>query len=652
VTSRNTDPPFPQRSILTAFPVLYALASPFVALSSTLIRRGGLVLLAMGLLGIGGFSGNYAHAQPADSTQLRRYRMADTRLQAGKYKEAIKILESLHQESPGNPSFYRKLKDAYESVKRYDDALRLVESRLNDNPSPSLLSEKARLLYQKGAEKKAASTWDQAIRLAPDRAPTYRIVYQTLVEVRRFRQAIDVLQKARNTLNNEAIFRTELAYLYGLDGQHGNAMREYVALLEQSPARLALVRNRLQTFVEQGEGINASVEVLREAVEDHPLNPAYRELLAWLYMKTNDYEAAYDVYRALDRLQQRKGKALFSFAQKAADADEYAVATTAFEAILERHADAPVAPKAQRALGDTYRQWAKDKGATSSPRPDSTTRYDTARSAYRTFLKNHPKHEAFPTVLAQLGTLELDVYRDLEAAQSTLERVVSSYPKTSAANEARYDLGRIALLQGNFERARLLFTRLAKRLRSGDLADQARFELARLQFYQGKFDAARTRAEATSANTSSDVTNDAIELSVLIQENQGPDSLNTPLRLYANAQFRARQHRYTEAAAQLDSLLQTHGRHSLADEAQFRRAEVALAQGDTSAAITAFEQLSKQHPRSPHADRSLYQLGELYEKMGKATTAVEVYNRLLTEYPKSLLASDARSRLRALRTRG
>ena len=645
-------PPFPQRSILTAFPVLYALASPFVAFSSTLIRRGGLVLLAMGLLGIGGFSGNYAHAQPADSTQLRRYRMADTRLQAGKYKEAIKILESLHQESPDNPSFYRKLKDAYESVKRYDDALRLVESRLNDNPSPSLLSEKARLLYQKGAEKKAASTWDQAIRLAPDRATTYRIVYQTLVEVRRFRQAIDVLQKARNTLNNEAIFRTELAYLYGLDGQHGNAMREYVALLEQSPARLALVRNRLQTFVEQGEGINASVEVLREAVEDHPLNPAYRELLAWLYMKTNDYEAAYDVYRALDRLQQRKGKALFSFAQKAADADEYAVATTAFEAILERHADAPVAPKAQRALGDTYRQWAKDKGATSSPRPDSTTRYDAARSAYRTFLKNHPKHEAFPTVLAQLGTLELDVYRNLETAQSTLERVVSSYPKTSAANEARYDLGRIALLQGNFERARLLFTRLAKRLRSGDLADQARFELARLQFYQGKFDAARTRAEATSANTSSDVTNDAIELSVLIQENQGPDSLNTPLRLYADAQLRARQHRYTEAAAQLDSLLQTHGRHALADEAQFRRAEVALAQGDTSVAITAFEQLSQQHPRSPHADRSLYQLGELYEKMGKATTAVEIYNRLLTEYPKSLLASDARSRLRALRTRG
>lgn len=591
-------------------------------------------------------------AQPADSSQLRRYRMADARLQAGKYEAAIQILESLYEESPGNPSFYRKLKDAYESVKRYDDALRLVESQTGDNPSPSLLSEKARLLYRKGDEETAAETWNRAIELNPDRPTTYRIVYQSLVEVRRFRQAIDILQQARKTLGNEAIFRTELAYLYALDGQHDDAMREYVALLEEAPGRLALVRNRLQTFVEQGEGINASVKVLKTAVEDHPLNPAYRELLAWLYMKTDDYEAAYDVYRALDRLQQRKGMALFSFAQKATDADEYAVATQAFEAILERHSNATVAPKAQRALADTYRQWAESTEDASPAKPDSTTRYDAARSAYRTFLDRYPDHEAVPAVLAQLGTLQLDVYRDLDAAQSTLERVVSSHPKTSAANEARYDLGRIALLRGDLERARLLFNRLAERLRGGDLADKARFELALLQFYQGKFESARTRAKATSANTSSDVTNDAIELSVLIQENQGPDSLNIPLRLYARAQLRARQHRYDQAATHLDSLLQTHGRHALADNAQFRRAEVSLAQGDTSAAIAAFKQLPRRHPRSPHADRGLFRLGKLYEEMDRDTTALETYSRLLTEYPKSLLTSDARSRIRALRTRG
>ncbi len=592
-----------------------------------------------------------AHAQTADSTQLRRFRMADARLQAGEFEEAIQILESLYEETPKNSSFYRKLKEAYESVKRYDDALQLVEDQIGENPTPSLLSEKARLLYQKGAEKQANQTLEEAISLAPEQTSTYRIVYQTLAEIRRFKRAINILKQARETLGNDAVFRTELAYLFGLDGQHEEAMREYVVLLEQSPERIGLVRNRLQTFVEQGEGISSSITVLKEAVEEHPLNPAYRKLLAWLYMSTDEYKAAYDVYRALDRLQQQNGQALFSFAQKAADADRYAVATKAFEAILERHGEAEVAPKAQRALGDTYRQWAESKHGSSPTRLDSTSRYDAAREAYKTFLETYPEHDAYPKVLAQLGRLQLDVYRNLDAAESTLEEVVASFaPKSSSAKKARYDLGRIALLEGDFEQARVLFSRLAELVRSGDLADQARFELALLQFYQGEFDAALTRAKATSANTSSDVTNDAIDLSVLIQENKGPDSLNTALRLYAQAQFRTRQYRHDEALTHLDSLLQDHARHPLADDARFRRAVIYEARGDTTRAVQAYKELPQQHPRSPHADRSLYRLGELYEAQNKPTTAIEAYNRLLTDYPKSLLAGDARSRLRTLRT--
>jgi len=264
-------------------------------------------------------------------------------------------------------------------------------------------------------------------------------------------------------------------------------------------------------------------------------------------------------------------------------------------------------------------------------------------------LENYPTHNASPSVRATLGKLQLDVYRHLDAAQRTLKDVVSSHPEHAAANEARYDLGRVALLRDNLDRARLLFSRLSERLRSGDLADQARFELALLQYYQGSFEAARTQAEATSANTSADVTNDAIDLSVLIQENKGPDSLNTPLRQYARAQLDIRQHRYQKADARLDSLLQRYGRHSLADDARFRQAEVALAQGDTTTALQRYRALPQRHPRSPFADRSLFRLGTLYEAQGNPEQAAELYDRLLTEYPSSLLASDVRTRLRALR---
>ena len=603
----------------------------------------------MGLVGAVLVSASSVSAQPRDSTELRRFQRADAYLRNDQPEKAIGLLEGLYEQSPDNASFYRKLKDAYESVKRYEDAIRLVEDRIQADGSPQLLAEKARLLYQKGDEEAAARAWTAAIQRAPERRATYRVVYQSLVDVRRFRRAIEVLRTARSRLGNDGLFRVELAYLYGLDGQHREAMREYVALLEASPERLGLVRSRLQTFVEQGEGIEASTEVLRGAVEEHPLNAAYRELLAWLYMSTDDYEAAYDVYRALDRLQQSNGGRLYTFAQKAADADRFAVATTAFEAVLSRYPDAEVAPKARRALGDTYRRWAERNAPASALVADSSARYDSARAAYRSFLDAHPSHEAVPDVRADLGTLRLDVYRDFEAAQATLERVVSDHPSTTAADRARYDLGRLALMRGDLERARLLFSRLADRVRSGDLADRARFELALLPFYQGRFDAARSQAEASTADPSADVTNDAIELSVLVQENRGPDSLDTPLRHYATAKLRMRQHRYDDALARLDTLLRAHGRHALADQARFERARVHLARGDTAAARQSLQGLPRQHPRSPYADRSLFRLARLHEAQNQPERAIALYDRLLTQYPKSLLATDARSRLRSLR---
>ncbi|MFB6271274.1 MAG: tetratricopeptide repeat protein [Salinibacter sp.] len=605
---------------------------------------GGLFLLLVGLLGL---PPRPTHAQQADTTQLRRFQRANAYLQAGQDKKAIQLLKGLYEEAPRNTAFYRKLKKAYENLKRYDEALRLVEQRMGNTPTVALLSEKARLLYLKGDLQAANETWDRAVRLAPNQTQTYQTIYQTLVDLRHFRKAIDVLQKGRSTLEQPNAFRTQLAYLYGLDGQFAKAMQEYVQLLADAPQRVNYVQNRLRTFVEQGQGIAASIDVLQRTVRELPLNPAYRTLLAWLHMEQNNYAAAYDVYRALDRLQERQGQTLFSFAQKAADAQKFRVATRACESILERHPDAKVAPKSQKMLGDLYRQWASLETDSTTLAQDSM-RYDEARSAYRTFLRTYPDHPKYPKTLLQLGTLQLDVYHALDEAQSTLEQLVSNHPQTSAADEGQYHLARIALFRGKMNRARLIFSRLAETAQESDLADRARFELGLLHFYQGEFDAAMARAKASSQNPSADVANDAIELRTLLQENRGSDSLDMALQIFARARFYKRKRAYQKALTALDSLQQAHPRHPLIDNAQFQRAEIQLARRDTAGALAAFRSLPKKHPRSPYADRSLFRLGKLLESDGRPASAVNVYNRLLTDYPKSLFAREARGRLRAL----
>ena len=587
----------------------------------------------------------------ADSMDIQRFRLADSYLRAGQYERAITLLEDLYANKPNTYAFYSKLKEAYESVKRYDDAITLVEERLGQRPTPVRLSEKARLLYLKGDEEKAFATWDAAIDAAPEQQSTYRVVYQALVDARRFERAIDVLERGREQLGAPNAFRIQLAYLYSLTGQHGKAIDEYLSLLAENEQRLSFVRSRLTTFIEQDDALTASIEGAETAVREAPVNLAYRELLAWLHMEAEQYGEAFDVYRAIDRLQQEEGRRLLEFARQAADAEAYDIALDAYDELLSRYPNAPVAPEAQRSLGDMHRRWAETTGERvfdDRGHRIEAPHYEAAVEAYRTYLQQYPSRDAYPTVLQKLGRLQQDVFLQLNEAGLTLREVVNRYPESEAADEARHDLGRLALMRNDLSAARLAFSRLVERLRTGDLAERARYELALLRFYQGEFETAMAQIRSTNTNTSTDVANDAIELKVLILQNKGPDSLNTPLRHFAEARLQKRQRRFDQALATIDTLLTTHGQHALADEARFLRASVLREQGRSDAAVTAFAEIPAMFPRSPLADRSLFEVAQLQEALGKPASALATYTKILEDYPSSLLAADARERIRAL----
>ena len=593
-------------------------------------------------------------AQQIDSTLVTRYQLADSYLRAGQFDRAITLLQDLYLDSPGTYVFYEKLKEAYESVKRYDDAVALVDDRFSRDGSPVVLtSEKARLLFLKGDESLAYSTWEDAIQIAPNQINTYRAVYQSLSKVRLFERSVQVLEEARNTLQSNDHFQVDLAWLYGLIGEHGKSMREYIGILEKNDRQLSYVRSRLGRFIEQEGVISEGLPIVEEAVRSDPLNRSFRELLGWLYLEAKRYEDAFDVYRAIDRLERESGNVLFTFAQQVADAGAYAVASGAFAEILERYPDSPAAPEAQLGLGRMHEQHAKDLGEKSHDESGNripSPLFDSALEAYKVFLQRYPTHSAYPEVLQSIGRLQRDVFYALGDAESTLREVIENYPSSPAFQQANFDLGHIAIMRGELTKARVIFSRLEEELRIGELAERARYELALIHFYQGEFDAALTLAMVMNENTSTDVANDAIELKVLLFENKGPDSLSTPLRLYARASLSARQRIHNQSIAMLDSLMLQYGNHPLLDDARYLKANILRDIGKTEDALGIFLEFPLIHPESFLVDRSLIAAAEIYEfEMGDENLAIETYNRLLTEYSGSLLATKARERIRILR---
>lgn len=595
-----------------------------------------------------------AAAQGVDSTLVARYQLAESYLRGGQFDRAIRLLEDLHARSPGTHVFYEKLKEAYESVKRYDEAIALVEARRERGADgPLLRAEEGRLYYLAGREDDAEAAWRAAIAAAPQEAGAYRAVYQALMGLRLFEQAAETLQQARDALGDPALFTTDLAYLYSLNGQHTEAAREYLTLLADAPGRVNFVRSRLSRFIEQDGALDATIASVEAAVREEPLHRGYRELLAWLYLEGGHYREAFDANRAIDRLEQENGAVLLTFARQAADAGAFDVAHDAYREILERYPDAPLVAEARLGLGVMLEEQAAQAGERAydarGQRQDAP-RYDQALAAYRTFLQEHPADPAYPDVLRRIGRLQQDVFFRLGEAEATLGEVVARYPRSDAAAEAAYDLGRIAVERGRLDEARLAFSRLEEAERTGERAERARYQLALLHLYRGELDAAKTRVQAMQENTSTDVANDAIALKVLLQENRGPDSLNTALKRYGEVLLLERQRRPDAALDGLDRLLADFGGHPIADDARYRRATLLRDLGRTDEALALLLEFPLIHPTSPLADRALFDAGELQDQeLGDAEAALDTYTRLLTEYPGSLLVPEARARIRVLR---
>lgn len=592
-------------------------------------------------------------AQEVDESLAGKFELAESYMRAGQFDRAIGLLEDLYSRHPDTYAFFNRLKDAYESTKRYDDAIALVEQQIEREPLPvARWAEHGRLLYLQGHEDRAAASFERAINLAPDSPATYQTLQHVLVELRVFDKAVALLEQGRDRLEQSHLFASELGYLYGIAGNHGRAIEEFLTLLESDERQLGLVRSRLTRTGLSSEVLRQSIPVVERAVRRTPLNRSYRELLAWLYEENEQYDRALEVNRAIDRLESEQGRVLFAFAARASGAGAYEAALEAYRIILERYPESTMGSEAARGIGQMYMRWARSSGERGfdgdSTHP--TPHYDRALEAFQSFLDRFPRHGLYPYVLLDVARLHHEVYFNLEAAQQAFQGIVRRYPGHPVSGEAQYELGLIAVSRGQLDDARLVFERLVEELRVGEYAETARYQIALVHFYQGEFEAAATLLGAMEENTSMDVANDAIELKVLLFENKGPDSLQTPLREYARARLMLRQRKLNEADDVLARIKRDFGGHPLSDDADYSRAHILRERGRHREAVAAFGEIPLLYPGSFLADRSLFNAAKILEEdLGDNEPALELYQRILTEYPGSLLLSNVRRRIRILR---
>jgi len=222
------------------------------------------------------------------------------------------------------------------------------------------------------------------------------------------------------------------------------------------------------------------------------------------------------------------------------------------------------------------------------------------------------------------------------------------YSRTLAV--CKLELADVLLFKGEIWDASLLYSQVELDFKEDVLGHEAKFRNAKISYYTGDFEWAQGQLDVLKASTSKLISNDAIDLSLLITDNFNMDTTTVPMEMFARADLLAFQNQYSAASVTLDSILTGYPSHSLMDEIKMLKAQMFYKQGQYENARELYQSIIDLHFKDITADDALFKLADMNQYIfNNPTKAMELYEKLITEYPGSLYVVDARKRFRELR---
>ena len=461
-------------------------------------------------------------------------------------------------------------------------------------------------------------------------------------------RAIEACLQGRKLLGSSYSLHLRLAALYEGKGDYRAMMNEYIGYLEGHLMEMERVRGMLQDAIVNDPN-NSRNDALRAVLlarsQSHPDNTLYSEMLLWLSLQQKDFRMAFMQSRALDRRFRENGERVLEVARLSLDNKTYDVAVQAYQYVVDKGMEAPLYLQGLVGLLDT--------------------RFQKVVSSYGYSRNDLLKVEQeYQEALALLGinTVTVQLLRNLARLQAfylgntgeAIDLLGTILEIPQVANrikaECRIELADILLHTGQVWDATLLYAEVDKTFRDDPIGHEARYKNARLSFYIGEFDWARAQLDVLKAATSRLIANDAMKLSLKIQDNVGSDGNTEALMMYARAEKLIFMNRRNEALAVLDSMLSLFPSHPIFDDVLYAKAEIHLHQGDYDAADKLLSRITEQFPTGLLADEALLRRAVLHEEVfNDKEMAMSLYQKIMFDYPGSLNNLTARNRFRSLR---
>lgn len=573
--------------------------------------------------------------------------LANQYASTGEYEKAVVYFEKWYSNDPYNA--YPPYLNCLIALKDYDKAEKLIKKQIKKNPTaPSLWVDMGNLFEIQGKDNEAKQNYEKAIKsLFPD-VQQILSLGTAFVEKRKLNYAEQTYLKGRELVNGTYPFSFELADVYAQQQQPQKMVDEYLNVLENNEAYLpnvqAILQNKMAFDLEGGLTDIVRTSLLRR-VQRGNAKPIYNELLFWLLLQEKDFETAFIQAKAIDKRNDENGSRLISLGKLCVTNQQYAIAEDCFNYVISKGKQNSNYVVARMELIA-----AQDKKITGSGN-FSASDLTKLEQDYEITITELGRNQTTAPLISQYAHLKAFYLNKIDEAVALLEETIAM-PRISPlfVAQCKLELGDILILKNEVWDASLYYSQVDKDFKNDAIGREAKFRNARLSYYMGEFEWAAAQLNVLKAATSQLISNDAMQLGLLIIDNLGLDSNTTPLLIYSRADLQEFRNQYEKALVTLDTILTEFPAHSLTDEVWYRQAGIYYKKGNFTKAAELWFKVFETYPDDILGDDALYKLADVTEmKLNEKERAQELYELLITKYPGSLFTVDARKRFRALR---
>lgn len=588
---------------------------------------------------------NSAGAQQQTQEQ-KQLALARQYMQGKEYEKAIPLLKAIYEAAPFDKDAYNEYLQALTATARYDEAEALVlyMSKIR-REDPSLLIDLGNVYNLAGNKKKAEEQFNRALeKVSGDDFNTLKIA-DAFTHLGNNEYAIKTYRRARVLMQNQYLFGTQLALLYGKEGNTEEAANAMMDVLATQPNELDNIKSSLLQLINNDEKKLTIVQKqLTKRISGDPGNPYWNELLTWMYIQKGDYEGAYKQITAIDKNLGESGERVVRFGDNIAAEGQYIIALKAYQYVMDKGAEQSMYELAR--LGKIKVMVAQLE----NKRPVDPVLLKQVLSEFQQYLTAYPQYFTSP-LIRNYAKIQARFAGNTDTAIAILNQVITApNVRSDFAGYCKLDLGDYYLLKDKVWDATLLYSQVDKAFKEDQLGEEARFRNAKLAYYRGDFTWAQVQLSVLKASTTELIANDALYLSVLITENIPADSNMVPLTRFAVADLLLFQNKTAESDALLDSI-STHFKESaLQDDILMQRSKIALEEGRDADAVAYLETIVTKYGEDVLADDAVYKLATVYEeKLKDIPKAIRYYEKLITDYPGSTYIQISRLKYQKLK---